>query len=207
MTSIRHSALRKGDLYFKINYQQTFQLNDNHLVKESCLYGLLYFFQQLQGQLGQSVIHIQLYIAYLIIRLQGLSQDIDIMLRQRRIDLRQHPGHILMDMQDPVGSLLVRQAKRRDGMAADGHTGLQVLEQLVADITANVLLGFFRTTADMRGKDHIRQMLQRRLEAIAIFLRLPGIYIDSGAGKLSFLQPSRQTFQVAALTTGIDSQD
>ena len=64
------------------------------------------------------------------------------MFGQGTVDLRQDARHILMDMQDPVGALLVLEAEGWDGVAAKAGSRFEVLEQLVADVFADVLLRF-----------------------------------------------------------------
>src|SRR6185312_6724751 len=106
-----------------------------------------------------------------------LTKDVDIVIGKRAIYLGKHTRNILVNMQDAVRPFLVRQRKRRDRMAADGHARLQVLKELVADVFADILLCLLRGPADMRRENHIGQALQRRGKLVAVFLWLPGIYV------------------------------
>jgi len=79
-----------------------------------------------------------------------------------------------MNMQDAVGTLLRRQAERRNGMRPGANAHLEVLEQFVAHILPDILLCLFRRTTNMWGRITFGQTLQRRLERIAVLFRLPG---------------------------------
>jgi hypothetical protein len=121
------------------------------------------------------------HVAELVAGAQQLALDVHPVLGEHPVDRREHPRHVLVQVDEPVGTgnggkRHVRQVDRHRRGAAIGE-----VDELAGHELADVLLRLLGGAADVRGEDHVGQAAQLGDELLAVPLGLLGEHVDGRA--------------------------
>jgi len=100
--------------------------------------------------------------------LQVLAGDIHVVLGNQLVDLRQHSGHILMDVCESMTPGSLRRLKHGKIDAGGRASRPDVVDDPRGDKPSDILLGFRRRTADVRRQDDIFKTSYRAEEFLFV---------------------------------------
>src|SRR5690606_5835271 len=117
-----------------------------------------------------------------------LRRDVDAAGGEDVVDLRQHAGNILVNVQQAVLARVCGQRHFREVDRGEGGTVVAVLDQLLRHFQSNVLLSFHRAAANVRCEDAVVELAQRRQEFFVVGAWFDREHINGSAGQVTTAQ-------------------
>jgi hypothetical protein len=109
------------------------------------------------------LVHVGNGIADQLVRAQVLREHVDVVLGEDAVDLREHTGDVLVDVQDAprMCDIRPRHIDFREIDARERVAAGKVVHKLAGDKIRDVLLGFLGTAADVGCEQHVGNALER----------------------------------------------
>src|SRR3954453_9707035 len=116
---------------------------------------------------------------------EDLTVDVDVVLGEDLVEVRQHSGRVLVYMRDPLVVSLSAGVETGQVHRQRGDSAEDIVAQLGTDEATDVLLGLFGRAAHVRGEYDVRQASQRRLEAVPTALGLGREHVHRRPGHVA----------------------